>query len=185
MQDAAIGLQRWVFVAFLLAFAIKVPMFPFHTWLPDAHVEAPTGGSVLLAGVLLKMGAYGFLRFMLPMTPDAVADVRGLLVALSVVAIIYGALVAMVQPDLKKLIAYSSVSHMGFVTLGIFSGSQTGIDGAIILMMSHGLVNWRTIPRRGRRLRPGAHAADRRHGRPRDPHARLCRRTRHSSRSRR
>jgi len=140
MQDGPLNLQRWVFAAFFIAFAIKVPMFPFHTWLPDAHVQAPTGGSVLLAGVLLKMGAYGFLRFMLPMTPAAVAEAQGMVIALSLVAIIYGALVAMVQTDLKKLIAYSSVSHMGFVTLGIFSGSQTGIDGAIILMLSHGLV---------------------------------------------
>ena len=141
MADASIVLQRWVFVAFLFAFAIKVPMFPFHTWLPDAHVEAPTGGSMLLAGVLLKMGAYGFLRFMLPMTPDAVVESRGLLIGLSLVAIIYGALVSLVQTDLKKLIAYSSVSHMGFVTLGIFSNTQTGMDGALILMFSHGFVS--------------------------------------------
>ncbi len=141
MKEASLVLQRWVFVAFFFAFAIKVPMFPFHTWLPDAHVEAPTGASMLLAGVLLKMGAYGFLRFMLPMTPDAVVEARGLLIGLSVVAIIYGALVSLVQTDLKKLIAYSSVSHMGFVTLGIFSNTQTGMDGALILMFSHGLVS--------------------------------------------
>ena len=134
------SMQTWVFLAFFFAFAIKVPMFPFHTWLPDAHVEAPTGGSVILAGVLLKMGAYGFLRFLLPITPLAVDDARGWLVALSVVGIIYGALVAMMQRDFKKLIAYSSVSHMGFVTLGIFSREQIGIDGAIIQMFSHGLV---------------------------------------------
>ena len=141
MTEAPIVLQRWVFVAFFFAFAIKVPMFPFHTWLPDAHVEAPTAGSMVLAGVLLKMGAYGFLRFVLPMTPDALDEARGLMIVLSLVAIIYGALVAMVQPDLKKLVAYSSVSHMGFVTLGIFTGSQTGVDGALIQMLSHGLVS--------------------------------------------
>ncbi len=136
----AASLQGWVFVAFFLAFAIKVPMFPFHTWLPDAHVEAPTGGSVILAGVLLKMGGYGFIRYILPLTPNAVDDARTWMMALSVTAIIYGALVAMMQRDLKKLIAYSSVSHMGFVTLGIFSREQVGVDGAIIQMFSHGLV---------------------------------------------
>ncbi len=141
MAGASKVLQRWVFVAFFLGFAIKVPMFPFHTWLPDAHVEAPTAGSMVLAGVLLKMGAYGFLRFLLPMAPDAVDEARGLVVALSLVAIVYGALVAMVQPDLKKLVAYSSVSHMGFVTLGIFTATQTGIDGALIQMLSHGVVS--------------------------------------------
>lgn len=133
-------LQMWVFGAFFLAFAIKAPMFPFHTWLPDAHVEAPTGGSVILAGVLLKMGGYGFLRYILPLTPEAVDEFRGWVIALSVIAIIYGALVAMMQRDLKKLVAYSSVSHMGFVTLGIFSQEQIGIDGAIIQMFSHGLI---------------------------------------------
>jgi NADH-quinone oxidoreductase subunit M len=133
-------LQTAVFGAFFLAFAIKAPMFPFHTWLPDAHVEAPTGGSVILAGVLLKMGGYGFLRYVLPLTPEAVDEFRVAVMALSVVAIIYGALVAMMQRDLKKLVAYSSVSHMGFVTLGIFSQEQIGIDGAIVQMFSHGLV---------------------------------------------
>ena len=142
LPDRALAesLQGWVFVAFFLAFAIKVPMFPFHTWLPDAHVEAPTGGSVILAGVLLKMGGYGFIRYVLPLTPNAVDDARIWMMALSVIAIIYGALVAMMQRDLKKLIAYSSVSHMGFVTLGIFSQEQVGVDGAIIQMFSHGLV---------------------------------------------
>ena len=133
-------LQMWVFGAFFLAFAIKAPMFPFHTWLPDAHVEAPTGGSVILAGVLLKMGGYGFLRYILPLTPEAVDEFRGWIIILSVIAIIYGALVAMMQRDLKKLVAYSSVSHMGFVTLGIFSQEQIGIDGAIVQMFSHGLI---------------------------------------------
>tara|TARA_B100001123_G_scaffold431191_1_gene552315 strand:+ start:2464 stop:3927 length:1464 start_codon:yes stop_codon:yes gene_type:complete len=133
-------LQSLIFLAFFLAFAIKVPMFPFHTWLPDAHVEAPTGGSVILAGVLLKMGGYGFLRYVLPLTPDAVDDWRMVIVILSVTAIIYGALIAMMQRDVKKLIAYSSVSHMGFVTLGIFTQEQIGIDGAIVQMFSHGLI---------------------------------------------
>ena len=134
------SLQFWVFGAFFAAFAIKIPMFPFHTWLPDAHVEAPTGGSVILAGVLLKMGGYGFLRLVLPLSPEAVDEFRLAVIVLSVVAIIYGALVAMAQRDVKKLIAYSSVSHMGFVTLGIFSGNQQAIDGAIIQMFSHGLI---------------------------------------------
>ena len=134
------SLQFWVFGAFFAAFAIKIPMFPFHTWLPDAHVEAPTGGSVILAGVLLKMGGYGFLRLVLPLSPQAVDEFRAAVIALSVIAIIYGALVAMAQRDVKKLIAYSSVSHMGFVTLGIFSGNQQALDGAIIQMFSHGLI---------------------------------------------
>ena len=134
------SLQYWVFGAFFAAFAIKIPMFPLHTWLPDAHVEAPTGGSVILAGVLLKMGGYGFLRLILPLSPQAVDEFRLAVIVLSVIAIIYGALVAMAQRDVKKLIAYSSVSHMGFVTLGIFSGNQQALDGAIIQMFSHGLI---------------------------------------------
>ena len=132
--------QLWAFLAFFLAFAIKVPMVPFHTWLPDAHVEAPTTGSVILAGILLKMGGYGFIRFSLPLFPDASQIAQTAILVLSVVAIIYGALVALMQTDLKKLIAYSSVSHMGFVTLGIFSFTQQGIDGAMMQMFSHGLV---------------------------------------------
>ncbi len=132
--------QLWAFLAFFLAFAIKVPMVPFHTWLPDAHVEAPTTGSVILAGILLKMGGYGFIRFSLPLLPDASQLAQTAILVLSVVAIIYGALVALMQTDLKKLIAYSSVSHMGFVTLGIFSFTQQGLDGAIMQMFSHGLV---------------------------------------------
>jgi NADH-quinone oxidoreductase subunit M len=145
-----VDLQNWVFLAFAAAFAIKVPMFPFHTWLPDAHVEAPTAGSIILAGVLLKMGGYGFIRFAMPITPAGAATFAWLMVLLSVIAIIYGALVSLVQPDLKKLIAYSSVSHMGFVTLGLFTGvwltgpgnsdATQGIDGAIIVMLSHGLL---------------------------------------------
>jgi len=130
--------QFWVFAAFLVAFAVKVPMFPFHTWLPDAHVQAPTAASVILASVMLKMGGYGILRFNLPLFPDAAKDWTPVIVGLSVVAIIYGALVALVQPDMKKLIAYSSVSHMGFVTLGLFVANMQGMDGAMMVMLAHG-----------------------------------------------
>ena len=128
-----------LFLAFFIAFAIKVPLFPFHTWLPDAHVEAPTAGSVILAGVLLKMGTYGIIRFCLPLFPDAAAEFTPLIVTLAVIGIIYGALVAMVQPDLKKLVAYSSVSHLGFVVLGLFSQSAVGIQGSVLQMINHGL----------------------------------------------
>ncbi|HXA19230.1 MAG TPA: NADH-quinone oxidoreductase subunit M [Thermoanaerobaculia bacterium] len=131
--------QTLLFFAFALAFAIKVPLFPLHTWLPDAHVEAPTGGSIILAGVMLKMGTYGFLRFVLPFFPDATAKYAGLLIALAVIGIIYGALVAWVQPDMKKLVAYSSVSHLGFCVLGIFALNQTSIEGSILQMVNHGL----------------------------------------------
>jgi NADH-quinone oxidoreductase subunit M len=131
--------EQWLFLAFFLAFAIKVPLFPFHTWLPDAHVEAPTAGSVLLAGVLLKMGAYGMLRFCLPMFPHAAVTFAPYISALAVIGIIYGALVSMVQPDLKKLVAYSSVSHLGFVVLGIFAFNMQGIEGASYQMLNHGL----------------------------------------------
>jgi NADH-quinone oxidoreductase subunit M len=132
-------LQFWLFLAFFAAFAVKVPMFPFHTWLPDAHVEAPTAGSVILASVLLKMGTYGFLRFSLPMLPDASKAFTPLMVALSIIAIIYGAYMALAQTDLKKLIAYSSVSHMGFVTLGLFTFNLQGIEGAVLQMVNHGI----------------------------------------------
>jgi len=128
------------FGAFFLAFAIKVPMFPFHTWLPDAHVEAPTAGSVILAGVLLKLGAYGFIRFAVPLFPEAAQSWAPLIIVLSLIGIIYGAIVALVQPDLKKLVAYSSVSHMGFVTLGIFVFQEQGMQGAILQMVNHGLI---------------------------------------------
>lgn len=134
------GFQMIVFAVFFLGFAIKVPMFPVHTWLPDAHVEAPTAGSVILAGVLLKMGTYGMLRFCLPMTPYAAIKLMPFVAALSVIAIIYGALVAMVQKDIKKLVAYSSVSHMGFVTLGIYALNQAGIEGGILQMFNHGII---------------------------------------------
>src|SRR6059036_4129511 len=133
------GLQLLAFAAFFLAFAIKVPMFPFHTWLPDAHVEAPTAGSVLLAGVLLKMGTYGLVRFNLPLFPHISHLFAPLISLLAIVGIIYGALVAMVQPDIKKLVAYSSVSHLGFVVLGIFSFTIQGLDGAIYQMLNHGV----------------------------------------------
>jgi NADH-quinone oxidoreductase subunit M len=133
------GLQALAFIAFFLAFAIKVPMWPLHTWLPDAHVEAPTAGSIILAGVLLKLGGYGFLRFSLPLLPDAAKEFAPIVIALAVIAILYGALVSMVQPDLKKLIAYSSVSHMGFVMLGTFVLNDQGLQGAVFQMVSHGV----------------------------------------------
>src|SRR5437773_994998 len=132
-------LAFWLFGAFFLAFAIKVPMFPFHTWLPDAHVEAPTAGSVILAGVLLKMGTYGFVRFSLPMLPFATKYYLPYMLGLSVIGIIYGALVAMVQKDWKKLVAYSSVSHLGFCMLGVFALNQPGLNGGILQMINHGL----------------------------------------------
>jgi len=133
------GLQFWLFLAFALSFSIKVPLFPLHTWLPDAHVQAPTAGSVILAGVLLKMGTYGFIRFCLPLFPDAAIRLAPYFSVLAVIGIIYGALVAMVQTDVKKLVAYSSVSHLGFVVLGIFSMTEEGMQGAIIQMINHGL----------------------------------------------
>jgi NADH-quinone oxidoreductase subunit M len=148
--------QIWIFIAFLVAFAVKVPMWPVHTWLPDAHVEAPTGGSVILAAVLLKMGGYGFIRFSLPITPDASASLDGLMIALSLIAIVYIGFVALVQQDMKKLIAYSSIAHMGFVTLGFFvtwailrnggssdtaAGITLGITGGMVQMISHGLIS--------------------------------------------
>ncbi|MFW6258512.1 MAG: complex I subunit 4 family protein, partial [Halochromatium sp.] len=147
--------QILIFLAFLIAFAVKIPMWPVHTWLPDAHVEAPTGGSVILAAIMLKIGGYGFLRFSLPMTPDAAATLDWLMIALSLIAIVYIGLVAMVQSDMKKLVAYSSISHMGFVTLGLFviymivanpdnasaSGVTLALEGAMVQMISHGLIS--------------------------------------------
>ena len=136
-----LGLQTWAWFAFLASFAVKLPMWPVHTWLPDAHVEAPTAGSVILAAILLKMGGYGFLRFSLPMFPDASQHLAPLIYALSIVAIIYTSLVALVQEDVKKLIAYSSVAHMGFVTMGIFAVTAQGVAGGIFQMISHGIVS--------------------------------------------
>src|SRR6185503_9458781 len=145
--------QKWIFLAFLLAFAVKVPMVPVHTWLPDAHVEAPTGGSVVLAAIMLKMGGYGFLRFSLPITPDASREFDWLIILLSLIAVVYIGFVALVQTDMKKLIAYSSIAHMGFVTLGAFltydivaatgklQGATMGLSGAMVQMISHGLIS--------------------------------------------
>ena len=154
MHDIALTLveQRWIFIAFLLAFAVKVPMWPVHTWLPDAHVEAPTGGSVILAAIMLKMGGYGFLRFSLPIVPDASSSFDWLMIGLSLIAIVYIGFVALVQKDMKKLIAYSSISHMGFVTLGFFVAFQVaaagewgdaamGLEGGMIQMISHGFIS--------------------------------------------
>ncbi len=137
----SLDVQKWLWLAMLASFAVKVPMWPVHTWLPDAHVQAPTAGSVILAGILLKMGAYGFLRLSLPLLPDASHYFAPLMFGLSIVAVIYTSLVALMQEDMKKLIAYSSVAHMGFVTAGIFAFNQQGIEGAIIQMISHGLVS--------------------------------------------
>ncbi|MCI5049194.1 MAG: NADH-quinone oxidoreductase subunit M [Rickettsiales bacterium] len=136
-----LSVQQWLWLAMLASFAVKVPMWPVHTWLPDAHVQAPTAGSVILAGILLKMGAYGFLRFSLPMLPEASHHFADLIFVLSCIAVVYTSLVALMQEDMKKLIAYSSVAHMGFVTLGIFSFNQQGIEGAIFQMISHGLIS--------------------------------------------
>ena len=139
--DFPVEAQKWLWLAFFASFAVKMPMWPVHTWLPDAHVQAPTAGSVILAGVLLKMGGYGFLRFSLPMFPEASADFIPLVFGLSMVAVVYTSLVALVQNDMKKLIAYSSVAHMAIVTVGLFTFNQQGIEGAIIVMLSHGLVS--------------------------------------------
>jgi len=136
-----VGMQNWLFLAFLASFAVKLPMWPVHTWLPDAHVEAPTAGSVILAGVLLKMGGYGFLRFSVPMLPQASASFAPFMFTLSVVAVIYTSLVALAQEDMKKLIAYSSVAHMGVVTIGIFTFNVQGVQGALFQMLSHGIVS--------------------------------------------
>jgi len=140
-HDFPAGMQTWLWLAFFASFAVKMPMWPVHTWLPDAHVEAPTAGSVILAGILLKLGGYGFLRFSLPMFPLASADFAPFIFTLSVIAIIYTSLVALMQVDIKKLIAYSSVAHMGYVTMGIFAANAQGIQGGIFQMLSHGLVS--------------------------------------------
>jgi NADH-quinone oxidoreductase subunit M len=137
----ALPAQEWLFFGMLLAFAVKVPMWPVHTWLPDAHVEAPTGGSVVLAAIMLKLGAYGFVRFSLPILPDASRELAWLMIALSLIAVVYIGMVALVQTDMKKLIAYSSISHMGFVTLGLFIFNAWGVEGALVQMISHGFVS--------------------------------------------
>jgi NADH-quinone oxidoreductase subunit M len=137
--EMGLSVQCWLFAAFGLAFAVKVPMFPFHTWLPDAHVQAPTAGSVILAGVLLKMGTYGFVRLGIPLFPGAVEEWGWLVMLLAVIGIIYGSLVAMVQPDMKKLVAYSSVAHMGYIMLGIFALNPEGVEGGILQMLNHGI----------------------------------------------
>jgi NADH-quinone oxidoreductase subunit M len=139
--DFPSSMQKWLWIGFFASFAVKLPMWPVHTWLPDAHVEAPTAGSVILAGILLKMGGYGFIRFSLPMFPEASVYFAPFIWTLSVVAIIYTSLVALVQEDMKKLIAYSSVAHMGFVTMGLFAMNPQGVQGAIFQMVSHGLVS--------------------------------------------
>ena len=152
-MELSMTAQTWIFIAFLLAFAVKIPMFPVHTWLPDAHVQAPTAGSVVLAAIMLKMGGYGFVRFSLPITPDASMALDWLVIGLSLIAIVYIGVVAMVQSDMKKLVAYSSISHMGFVTLGMFlvydivqntgsmQGAQIGMEGAMVQMISHGFIS--------------------------------------------
>jgi NADH-quinone oxidoreductase subunit M len=137
--EIPLATQRWLFLAFAVAFAIKVPLFPFHTWLPDAHVQAPTAGSIILAGVLLKMGTYGLVRFAFPLFPAAAAEFAPWIAVLAVIGIVYGALVAMVQPDMKKLVAYSSVSHLGFVVLGICAMNVQGMQGAVYQMLAHGI----------------------------------------------
>ncbi|MDE2455154.1 MAG: NADH-quinone oxidoreductase subunit M, partial [Burkholderiales bacterium] len=135
------SMQYWLWLAFFASFAVKVPMWPVHTWLPDAHVEAPTGGSVVLAAIMLKLGAYGFLRFSLPIAPDASREYAGFIIVLSLIAVIYIGLVALVQQDMKKLVAYSSIAHMGFVTMGFFIFNQLGASGGIVQMISHGFVS--------------------------------------------
>jgi hypothetical protein len=166
-------MQWWLWLAFFASFAVKMPMWPVHTWLPDAHVEAPTAGSVILAGILLKMGGYGFLRFSMPMFPVASQDLAPFVFALSVIAIIYTSLVALAQEDIKKLIAYSSVAHMGFVTMGIFTFTQQGIDGAIFQMLSARHRLCRALLMRRHHLRPNAHARNRGLRRSCRPHADL------------
>ena len=154
MQQLGIpaDLQWWIFLALFLGFAIKVPMFPFHTWLPDAHVEAPTAGSVILAAILLKMGTYGFVRLSLPILPQASMTFLNFLLVLCVIGIIYGALVAMMQQDMKKLVAYSSVSHLGFCMLGVFIATPVALEGGILQMINHGNFHGSSLFDRGHHL---------------------------------
>ncbi len=167
--------QLLLFVAFFLAFAVKVPMWPVHTWLPDAHVEAPTGGSVVLAAITLKVGAYGFVRFILPILPDASRYLAGFVITLSLIAVVYIGFVALVQADMKKLIAYSSISHMGFVTLGFFLFSEMGVEGGLSQMISHGFVSAAMFLCVGVLVRPHAQPADRRLRRRGQHHAQVRR----------
>jgi NADH-quinone oxidoreductase subunit M len=139
--DFPAATQKWLFLAFFASFAVKMPMWPLHTWLPDAHVEAPTAGSVILAGVMLKMGGYGFIRYALPMFPIGSAELAWLIWTLSIIAVVYTSMVALVQADMKKLIAYSSVAHMAFVTIGLFAFNRQGLEGSMIMMLSHGIVS--------------------------------------------
>ena len=172
--DFPVEAQKWLWLAFFASFAVKMPMWPVHTWLPDAHVQAPTAGSVILAGVLLKMGGYGFIRFSLPMFPEGSAMFVPLVFVLSGIAVVYTSLVALVQRDMKKLIAYSSVAHMAFVTFGLFAMNRQGIEGAMVVMLSHGLVSGALVPVRRRDLRPAAHPRDRPLRRACRQHAGLC-----------
>ena len=171
--DFPVDAQKWLWLAFFASFAVKMPMWPVHTWLPDAHVQAPTAGSVILAGVLLKMGGYGFIRFSLPMFPEGSAMFVPFVFVLSGIAVVYTSLVALVQRDMKKLIAYSSVAHMAFVTFGLFAFNRQGIEGAMIVMLSHGLVSGALFLVRRRDLRPAAHPRDRGVRRAVEQHARL------------
>ena len=169
------GRVIWLFLGFFIAFAVKVPLFPFHTWLPDAHVEAPTAGSVLLAGVLLKMGTYGMLRFNLGLFPEQSRANAWWMMMLALIGIIYGALVALVQPNMKKVIAYSSVSHLGFVVLGIFSFTSAGLDGATYVMLAHGISTGGLFMLAGISVRTAAHLRHLRVWRFGHAYANLCR----------
>ena len=175
------GAAQWLFLGFFVAFAVKVPLFPLHTWLPDAHVEAPTAGSVLLAGVLLKMGTYGLLRFNVGLFPEQARPTHSWIMMLAIIGIIYGALVAMVQPNIKKLIAYTSVSHLGFVVLGIFSFTQAGLDGARYQMLKHGVSTGALFMLAGHDLRAPPHLRNFRVRRPGDARCRCTRRSSSSS----
>ena len=169
--ESFLSAAPWLFLGFFIAFAVKVPLFPFHTWLPDAHVEAPTAGSVLLAGVLLKMGTYGMLRFNLGLFPEQSRANAWWIMILALIGIIYGALVAMVQPNMKKLIAYSSISHLGFVVLGIFSFTQVGLDGATFMMLAHGVSTGGAVHAGRHSLRTSPYLRHFRVRRPGDAHA--------------